>query len=732
MSFVISDSEGEDTHPAPLPKFRPRVVNRPTPVRARRTSSSTNTSKGKEVAGGAAALHLSDSDDDEDSGSDDTSFFRMGRPSLGLTSAIDANDSDGSEREAPKAPSVRPPPQVTTDIRLESIDYSDSDSQDDDNVGNRLQQHYGSAEKRKHSDNSDQADHSRLRRSRSVSLTPPPEPHRASTTLGQKTRQDSTEPDVQVLDSDSDADIVATASTSLSQRLRMEESLDLDPALRAIVQSSSATRRQTAGPATTDIEAAKAHIEFHFIYDEEFLQYDLPRIWEHKRWGQTSLQWQRQCPHNPYSVLNTSRSSIPINRKSKQVRLASQETSHEGSYPPRMRREIVVPPSGMHRTGDSMGRSTQRPPKPAFRTTKTSQKLKILPEDEEGGPSTDVDDYLGLTGVYDQIEHMRGAQDLRNEITRLKNLPMGSLPRVTAYATASSYTMTLLFKWIQSRKDQNDTAPKLLDECIYSPFVYGPSEAITINMDEILIDDDRQNTEFSETYIPIKSEIFIFDYGVIVIWGMDERHEKEFLRELEPFEVEKIDEDDIEMEELEFYINPNAQSRIYNDVISLRTTKGHMAKLAISHAIAQATKLSLYEGLVDETIEATRHIPQRMAESGTVEMTRKGLIRKIGQLFIMRVNVNLVSNILDTPEIFWSEPTLQPLYAAIREYLEIPQRVEIMNHRVSVISDLLDMLNGHLNGMHGEFLEWIVIILIGVEIIIGVVTITVEAAKLSY
>ncbi|KAJ1851398.1 sporulation protein rmd1 [Coemansia sp. RSA 2703] len=423
--------------------------------------------------------------------------------------------------------------------------------------------------------------------------------------------------------------------------------------------------------------------------------------------------------------------SIPINRKNKQLRALGGDTSHEGSYPPRMRREIVVPPSGMHRTGDLSGRSTQRHIKPAFRTTKTSQKLKILPEDEDGGPSTDIDEYMGLTGVYDQIEHMRGAQDLRNEINRLKSLPPGSLPRVTAYATASSYTMTQLFKWIQSRKDQNDTAPKLLDECIYSPFVYGPSEAIAINMEDNLIDDEPHGAAFEESYIPIKSEVFLFDYGVVVIWGMDERHEKDFLQELEPFEVEKVDEGDIETEELEFYINSKAQSRIYNDVISLRTTKGHMAKLAISHAIAQATKLSLYEGLVDETIEATRHIPQRMAESGTVEMTRKGLIRKIGQLFIMRVNVNLVSNILDTPEIFWSEPTLQPLYMAIREYLEIPQRVEIMNHRVSVISDLLDMLNGHLNGMHGEFLEWIVIILIGVEIIIGVVTITIEAAKLS-
>ncbi|KAJ1858876.1 sporulation protein rmd1 [Coemansia sp. RSA 1822] len=424
-------------------------------------------------------------------------------------------------------------------------------------------------------------------------------------------------------------------------------------------------------------------------------------------------------------------SSIPINRRHKAVGALGHDSGHDGSYPPRMRREIVVPPSGMHRTTEAAGRSTLRASKPAFRTTKTSQKLKILPE-EDGGPGTDVDEYLGLTGVYDQVEHMRGAQGLRDEINRLKSLPPGSLPRVTAYATASSYTMTQLFKWMESRKGQNDTAPKLLDECIYSPFVYGPSEAIAINMEEDLIDTEAHAVKFYESYVPIKSEVFLFDYGVVVVWGMTEQHEREFLRELESFEVEKVDEDDIETEELEFYINSKAQSRIYNDVISLRTTKGHMAKLAISHAIAQATKLSLYEGLVDETIEATRYIPQRMAESGTVEMTRKGLIKKIGQLFIMRVNVNLVSNILDTPEIFWSEPTLQPLYMAIREYLEIPQRVEIMNHRVSVISDLLDMLNGHLNGMHGEFLEWIVIILIGVEIVIGVVTITVEAAKLSY
>jgi uncharacterized Rmd1/YagE family protein len=46
-------------------------------------------------------------------------------------------------------------------------------------------------------------------------------------------------------------------------------------------------------------------------------------------------------------------------------------------------------------------------------------------------------------------------------------------------------------------------------------------------------------------------------------------------------------------------------------------------------------------------------------------------------------------------------------------YLEIPQRVDLINQRTDVIGDLLAMLREHLNSTHGEFLEWIVIILIG-------------------
>jgi uncharacterized Rmd1/YagE family protein len=47
-----------------------------------------------------------------------------------------------------------------------------------------------------------------------------------------------------------------------------------------------------------------------------------------------------------------------------------------------------------------------------------------------------------------------------------------------------------------------------------------------------------------------------------------------------------------------------------------------MIKLTIAHSIAQSCKLALFEGLMEETIESTKHVPQIMAEEGKIRMSR--------------------------------------------------------------------------------------------------------------
>ena len=62
---------------------------------------------------------------------------------------------------------------------------------------------------------------------------------------------------------------------------------------------------------------------------------------------------------------------------------------------------------------------------------------------------------------------------------------------------------------------------------------------------------------------------------------------------------------------------------------------------------------------------------------------------------------------MDSPELMWSEPKLLPTYEATRIYLEINQRVQLLNQKVDVISDLLQMLKQQMTHSHSEYLEWI-------------------------
>jgi uncharacterized Rmd1/YagE family protein len=74
---------------------------------------------------------------------------------------------------------------------------------------------------------------------------------------------------------------------------------------------------------------------------------------------------------------------------------------------------------------------------------------------------------------------------------------------------------------------------------------------------------------------------------------------------------------------------------------------------------------------------------------------------QIGELFILRINIHLQGSVLDAPELMWAEPQLGPVYQAVRSYLEMDQRVALLQERVSVIADLLAVLKDQLSHTHG-------------------------------
>ncbi|KAF8899762.1 hypothetical protein CPB84DRAFT_1836749 [Gymnopilus junonius] len=409
------------------------------------------------------------------------------------------------------------------------------------------------------------------------------------------------------------------------------------------------------------------------------------------------------------------------------------------------------------------------PKRGANRSTKVAGKLKVLPEQPEhlpilgAKPSKERVESGGTTGdsdegdieenddesqeydveIYNQISLIPEGR-ARRDALRLTKKKAKSLPRVTAYATASSYRMNDLMKFFGARRHAYHTDPKLIDDVIYTPYMYDPPSnaqedrqshaphaptgdllgipELRENIESKNEDNKKRRSKFDTT--ATVAEIFLFDYGTVVIWGMTEAQEKRFLSSLKRFEIDKLASEDVEMEDLNYYYAN--YSRIFNDVITLRKGSSYMTKLSLSHALSQSVKISLFEELISSKIEETKDIPEVISETGKIGMPHKEIMQKIGQLFLLRTNINSVGSVLDSPEIFWSYPDLQPLYDAARSYLEIPQRINLLNTRVEVLQDMLQLLKESVSSKHAERLEQIVIFLIGIEIVLGIITILVD------
>jgi uncharacterized Rmd1/YagE family protein len=212
------------------------------------------------------------------------------------------------------------------------------------------------------------------------------------------------------------------------------------------------------------------------------------------------------------------------------------------------------------------------------------------------------------------------------------------------------------------------------------------------------------------------AEVFYFSYGVVVLWGFTKEEEVRFIDIARPHEEASLSS--LEYDEFEFTYGD--KQRLHRDLITLSSDLP-LQKLAVSHGIAQSIKLTVFETSIQEIINKTKHLPENLAKKGKIPLRRKEIAQKMGQLFLERSSVNLHFDILDTPDIFWEYDEVEPLYQAARSYLDIPKRVDVLNHRLDIVNDLFEMLGNELNHQHSSFLEWVIIWLIVIEVVISLV-----------
>eukprot|EP00808_Paulinella_micropora_P023190 g63256.t1 len=214
-------------------------------------------------------------------------------------------------------------------------------------------------------------------------------------------------------------------------------------------------------------------------------------------------------------------------------------------------------------------------------------------------------------------------------------------------------------------------------------------------------------------------DIFIFDYGCLVCWAMpDAKAEEDLIAKLVPFQGATVySEWQGMLEEFTFVAYPSENNfSIDNDEFCLAGTNV-LEKLSVSFAMGQAVKLNAFEERLGVQIGNSRKLPRLLATEGVISLSAADIDKKIGELLMDTHEIFLESDVLETPDFLWKEDLYKTQYDRTHEYLEVKKRVDILNARLEHLKELFNLLREQQTLAHGTRLEYIIIILICLEVI---------------
>ncbi|KAI5735891.1 hypothetical protein M8J77_023929 [Diaphorina citri] len=215
--------------------------------------------------------------------------------------------------------------------------------------------------------------------------------------------------------------------------------------------------------------------------------------------------------------------------------------------------------------------------------------------------------------------------------------------------------------------------------------------------------------------------IYFFQEGSLVAWNVSDLEIENLLEFLKQFEIKPYEKAVVlnEKELMNYTYSPNIKvSQLKRDSICLveNSPDDMLSKYTISNAMALSVKLGIWEAALDKYVDSIEYITEDLKSGKKISISRREVLQKTGQLFALRHSINLDSDLLDTPDFYWERDDLENLYLQTCNYFSISRRTKVMNEKLNHCLELVDLLSSHLSDKHHIRLEWMIIVLIMIEV----------------
>jgi uncharacterized Rmd1/YagE family protein len=210
--------------------------------------------------------------------------------------------------------------------------------------------------------------------------------------------------------------------------------------------------------------------------------------------------------------------------------------------------------------------------------------------------------------------------------------------------------------------------------------------------------------------------VVLSPFGVLTLIAEEK---KEILEALSLLNI-ALDLQNLITQDYPIRINPqlNTLFEVANEAITLREASTLNLNV-IALAISQSVGLEHYEKRLDTLFSQSRRIVESIH---TFSISRRSHLMQFAKRLALTRH-DMVSNLLllDKPNILWDDEEAETLYNRLAFVLELYDRHEIALSKLSQIKEDVMLVMDIINHKKSEFLEWIIIILIAVEIVMGVI-----------
>ncbi|KAJ1372739.1 hypothetical protein KIN20_034975 [Parelaphostrongylus tenuis] len=220
-------------------------------------------------------------------------------------------------------------------------------------------------------------------------------------------------------------------------------------------------------------------------------------------------------------------------------------------------------------------------------------------------------------------------------------------------------------------------------------------------------------------------EIFIFQDGVAVFWNVDHVQRAQIIRDLERY-MEGPYDSTITMEEqdrMPYFVSENDETAIKHDRFVLnanihgadhRNFEGILERFSFSQAFAASVKVGVWETLLNNLAE-----PLSPSNKAFIPWGRKAALIKAGEFADLRHSINLDCTLLNR-DFYWDRSQLEEYYLMSARHFSLGRRISGLNRRLDYCEELVKMVDNTIALRHASTLEWMIIVLIVIEVIFDV------------